>query len=431
MDKSDFNFSRSLLTWFELNGRKNLPWQKDKTRYSVWISEIMLQQTQVVTVIPFYERFMARFPTITDLANAPQDEVLHLWTGLGYYARARNLHKAAQIVRDEHNGVFPEAFDDVLLLPGIGRSTAAAVLSLADNQPFVILDGNVKRVLARLFAIDGWPGNKKIETQMWELANSLKPEKQDWAGIQLSDNLVACFDEIKHSKTKDKSFPIYSDYTQAIMDFGATFCTRSKPNCESCPMKQHCMAYAQNRQHELPHKKPKKQIPTKHTYMLIPMLNGRVFMRKRPQEGIWGGLFGFFESEYPPEQDVKQVLIKEVLKQCSDKAQHWIEDINLIELKEFRHTFSHYHLEISPIVMNIETSQPDVAQEFLQHSSYKATEINNADRELYVESPATNYKVEPNKKSEELGLWFDIHTVPNVGVAAPTLKIFKQIQSSI
>ncbi|MGK0371404.1 MAG: A/G-specific adenine glycosylase, partial [Glaciecola sp.] len=160
---SPFNFSQQLLAWFDQHGRKHLPWQQQKSRYSVWVSEIMLQQTQVNTVIPYYEAFMQRFPTVIHLANAPQDEVLHLWTGLGYYARARNLHKAAQRVRDEFGGIFPDDFDDVLSLSGIGRSTAAAVLSLANNQPYVILDGNVKRVLARFFAVEGWPGNKKVE----------------------------------------------------------------------------------------------------------------------------------------------------------------------------------------------------------------------------------------------------------------------------
>lgn len=423
MDKLEFSFSKSLLAWFERHGRKNLPWQKNKTRYSVWVSEIMLQQTQVATVIPFFERFMQQFPTIVDLANAAQDDVLHLWTGLGYYARARNLHKAAQIVRDEHSGVFPNDFEQVLALPGIGRSTASAVLSLADNQPYVILDGNVKRVLARFFAIEGWPGNKKIETELWDLAISLKPED--------SPNAI----------------PVFSHYTQAIMDFGATFCTRSKPKCDDCPMNKNCLALAQGKQHELPHKKPKKQIPTKHTYMLIPIVNGRVFMRKRPQNGIWGGLWGFYECEYAPElNNTKQTLINEVLgNSVGSEFANVIETVDKIELNEFRHTFSHYHLEISPILFEIKTTLPCKADSLLlggakevlsnkenvvreadvtsnKETDYQDTQVNTA-----LSNAITNDKI--NNKSDK-GLWFDIHSTPSVGVATPTLKIFKQIQSS-
>lgn len=357
--QNTFNFSEAVLNWYDQFGRKHLPWQQNATRYSVWVSEIMLQQTQVKTVIPYFTRFMEKFPRVIDLANAQQDEVLHLWTGLGYYARARNLHKAAQIVRDDYNGEFPAQFDDVVNLPGIGKSTAAAILSLADNKPYVIMDGNVKRVLARFFAIEGWPGNKKVEDSLWELAESLKPAAR------------------------------FNHYTQAMMDLGATLCTRSKPNCDACFVQAHCLAYAQGRQSELPHKKPKKTIPTKNTTMLIPFYQGRVLMQKRPASGIWGGLWGFYEaasnapSDYP---DAIQLAIS--------SGQEYTQT-----LSPFRHTFSHFHLEITPILITLTT--PPI-------NSIKENAIND---------------------DENQQLWFDIHQATNVGLAAPTVKIFKQLQT--
>ena len=357
MDTHQFSFSEQVLTWFDEHGRKDLPWQQNKTRYSVWISEIMLQQTQVKTVIPYFARFMSSFPTVSDLANAPVDEVLHLWTGLGYYARARNLHKAAIKVRDEHEGVIPAEFEQVLDLPGIGRSTAAAILSLADNQPYVILDGNVKRVLARYHAVEGWPGNKKVEEEMWLQAQSLAPQSA-------------------------KSQPQHGDYTQAMMDLGATLCTRSKPNCEQCPVMSHCLAFAQGRQIELPHKKPKKAIPTKHTYMLIPFYQGSVMLHKRPASGIWGGLWGFTEAS----EDTLTQTTADLMMQADSSA------YEKIDLPEFRHTFSHFHLEISPILLHLQ------------------------------KAPTLEVK-------EDVSLWFDIGQTSKIGLAAPTVKILKTLQS--
>lgn len=352
--QTPFSFSEKVLSWYDIHGRKHLPWQQNISRYSVWVSEIMLQQTQVNTVIPYFTRFMEKFPTVNDLANAQQDEVLNLWTGLGYYARARNLHKAAQKVRDEFAGDFPSAFDDVLSLPGIGRSTAAAILSLADNQPYIILDGNVKRVLARYFAVEGWPGNKKVEDSMWLMAQSLKPNER------------------------------FNHYTQVMMDLGATLCTRSKPKCEDCPVQSHCLAFAQSRQSELPHKKPKKAIPTKYTTMYIPFYQGRVLMHKRPASGIWGGLWGFYESHNESELPTH---IQNAIAQNPETHQI---------LSEFRHTFSHFHLEIKPILIHMET--------------------------------APTYLVAENTDTQQQ-LWFDIHQATNVGLAAPTVKIFKQLQT--
>lgn len=366
--QNTFDFSERVLNWYDQFGRKHLPWQQNTSRYSVWVSEIMLQQTQVKTVIPYFNTFMQKFPNVVALANAQQDQVLHLWTGLGYYARARNLHKAAQCIRDEHNGEFPQTFDEVVSLPGIGKSTAAAILSLADNQAYVIMDGNVKRVLARFFAIEGWPGNKKVEDSLWQLAESLKPEAR------------------------------FNHYTQAMMDLGATLCTRSKPNCDECPVQEHCLAFAQGRQAELPHKKPKKTIPSKSTIMLIPFYQGRVLMQKRPASGIWGGLWGFYEApsntynEFP---SAIQSLCSESLK---DQR---LQDSQT--LASFRHTFSHFHLDITPVLIPLNSAPKNTAVNSIQENT-----IND---------------------DENQQLWFDIHQASNVGLAAPTVKIFKQLQT--
>ena len=211
-DKFEPDIADRLLTWHTQHGRKNLPWQRSSDPYPVWLSEIMLQQTQVTTVIDYFERFSKQFPTIQSLANAPVDDVLALWSGLGYYARARNLHKAAQIIVTEHNGKFPENIDDVIALPGIGKSTAGAILAFSKQQRHPILDGNVKRVLCRYYAIAGHPGKREIESQLWDLADKNTPAKK------------------------------VNQYTQAIMDLGATLCTRTKPQCPDCPLIDTCAA---------------------------------------------------------------------------------------------------------------------------------------------------------------------------------------------
>ena len=224
-------FSKKLLTWWDKSGRKDLPWQKNINPYRVWVSEIMLQQTQVTTVIPYFEKFMTKFPNVQSLAMANVDQVLHLWTGLGYYARARNLHKTAIIICEQYSARFPCDIDTMQSLPGIGRSTAAAILSIANGAHHAILDGNVKRVLTRLHTVDGWPGENKVMQQLWQLAEQYTPKKR------------------------------VADYTQAIMDLGATLCTRSKPTCEQCPAQNQCLSFLQSRQTEFPNKKPKKQSP--------------------------------------------------------------------------------------------------------------------------------------------------------------------------
>ena len=232
-------FAHAVLDWFDQHGRHNLPWQENKTAYNTWVSEIMLQQTQVSTVIPYYERFMQRFPTVETLASANQDEVLHLWTGLGYYARARNLHKTAQIISQDLQGNFPETVEELEMLPGIGRSTAGAVLSISTGKWAPILDGNVKRVLARFYALDGWPGTTANQKILWQHAENNTPRER------------------------------VGEYTQAMMDLGATVCTRSKPSCLLCPLQKQCTAFELGKADQLPIPKPKKVIPVKQTYMLM------------------------------------------------------------------------------------------------------------------------------------------------------------------
>lgn len=349
-----YAFSKALLKWFDQHGRKDLPWQYNKTAYRVWVSEIMLQQTQVTTVIPYYQRFMQQFPTVIDLANAEQDAVLHLWTGLGYYARARNLHKAAQQVRDNYAGEFPLSLEEMKSLPGIGRSTAAAILSIAHDQAEVILDGNVKRVLGRYFAVDGWPGNKKVEDKMWQMAQSLKPQAR------------------------------FGDYTQAIMDLGATLCTRSKPRCEVCPVVSNCLAYAQGAQSAFPHKKPKKDIPTKSTIMLVPFYKGSVYLQKRPPSGIWGGLFGFVECH---DNSLDSAILELLTQMGQPEACSVLTQCKTLDA--FTHTFSHFHLHITPVLVPLENITSRV------------------------------------QEGDEI--WFDISNPPNVGLAAPTVKILKQL----
>lgn len=300
---------RQLLPWFDQHGRHDLPWQQDKSPYPVWVSEIMLQQTQVNTVIPYYERFMRAFPTIQDLASASIDEVLHLWTGLGYYARARNLHKAAQLIDTQFQGAFPNTLDELQTLPGIGRSTAAAILSICHQQPTAILDGNVKRVLARYHAIERWTGETEVQKELWQLAEYHTPKQR--AG----------------------------DYTQAIMDLGATICRRSKPSCLLCPLEEKCLASAKGITHRLPLSKPKKAIPLKQiTLSLICNTNKEVLLHKRPPSGIWGGLWSL-----PEKTAIHSASI--MLPEQPDTT-----------LPSFTHTFSHFRLEITPEVYHVNNS---------------------------------------------------------------------------
>lgn len=328
----EFDFSAAVLSWFDQHGRKHLPWQQHKSAYNTWVSEIMLQQTQVSTVIPYYQRFMERFPSVNDLAAAPIDEVLHLWTGLGYYARARNLHKAAQQVARDYEGVFPTDPAQLEALPGIGRSTAGAIASISAGVRAPILDGNVKRVLARFQAIDGWPGALPVQRELWDWAERYTPTAR------------------------------VGDYTQAMMDLGATLCTRSKPACRVCPLSSKCKALAQNRVSELPSPRPKKTLPVKQTLMLIVRRDAEVLLQQRPPTGIWGGLWSF-----PETQDLR------------DLPAGWEVDIDKAQpLAPLRHTFSHYHLDITPVLINASDLHFDALMEeraSLWYNSAQPTEI--------------------------------------------------------
>lgn len=295
--------SQTLLDWHAHAGRSDLPWQNTRDHYAIWLSEIMLQQTQVSTVIPYYLRFIQQYPNITALANAQLDEVLHLWTGLGYYARGRNLHKTATIIRDEYQSKFPSSFEQVVALPGIGRSTAGAILAFAEDQPHSILDGNVKRVLSRFYAVEGWHGTSAVAKQLWLLAEQNTPSKE------------------------------VARYTQAIMDFGATLCTRTKPSCDQCPLQYNCIAFKTNRVTQLPHPKPKKTRPTKHTYMLlIRNPRGEYLLQQNPPSGIWGGLW------CPPQLVSLNQNSLDVYQVSADNY-----------LTPIKHDFSHYCLLITPV----------------------------------------------------------------------------------
>lgn len=300
------DFARRLLAWYDRHGRHDLPWQQQPTPYRVWVSEVMLQQTQVVTVIPYFERFMASFPNVKKLADASLDEVLAHWSGLGYYSRAHNMHKAAQIIRDQYSGKFPQQFDAVVELPGIGRSTAGAILSLACDQHLPILDGNVKRVLSRFHAVEGWPGQREVEQQLWQLAKAATPKKRTAA------------------------------YTQAIMDLGATLCTRTKPRCEACPVSVDCLAHAQGRTADFPGKKPRKALPVREVIMSVVInARGEVLLQKRPPVGIWGGLWSL--PECVDEAAFSLWCKKRGIKSCSAQL-----------LEPIRHTFTHFQLMIQP-----------------------------------------------------------------------------------
>ena len=312
------SFSQRILAWYELHGRKHLPWQKTPTAYSTWVSEIMLQQTQVTTVIPYFNRFMMRFPNVVTLANADTDEVLSHWAGLGYYSRARNLHKASQIIRDQHSAIFPDDFSHVIKLPGIGKSTAGAILSLSLNKRHVILDGNVKRVLSRHQLINGIPNQSKTLEKQWLIAKSFTPKNH------------------------------FKKYTQAIMDMGAIICTKSKPKCNTCPISTDCGALKTNQIKEYPNKKPKKKIPEKHTTMLIITDGSYYYLEKRPNQGIWGGMWSLPEIPNNNMGENPETLINQFFKRKS------LIFLAQKEQKTFKHTFSHYRLHISPILIHVE-----------------------------------------------------------------------------
>ncbi len=300
-------FRHAVLDWFDRHGRHDLPWQQPATPYRVWVSEVMLQQTQVAVVIPYFERFMQRFPDVASLAEADQDAVLAHWAGLGYYARARNLHRAARAIMEEFGGHFPDSHAAWEGLPGIGRSTAGAILSLSMGQRHAILDGNVKRVLARYRAIPGWPGRTGVLKTLWELSEALTP------------------DERCH------------DYNQAMMDLGATLCTRARPACSLCPLQSSCLAYVRGTPTAFPEPKPAKALPRRETRMLLLESDRGLLLQRRPPHGIWGGLWSL--PECPPEADLAAYCRTELGLE-PQVVETWM---------PFRHTFSHYHLQITPV----------------------------------------------------------------------------------
>lgn len=339
-------FNSAVLDWFDTHGRHDLPWQQNITPYRVWVSEIMLQQTQVSTVMGYYDRFMTALPTVADLANAPEDEVLHLWTGLGYYTRARNLHKTAKTVMAQHGGEFPRDVEQLAELPGIGRSTAGAIASISMGLRAPILDGNVKRVLARFLACDGYPGEPKVAKQLWDAAERLTPQTR-----------------VNH-------------YTQAMMDLGATLCTRSKPSCLLCPLREGCRAHFLGRETDFPMSKPRKALPQKRT--LMPILANRagdILLYRRPSTGLWGGLWSF------PELDDLAAL--DPLAE-----RHALRLGERRELAGLTHTFSHFQLAIEPWLVRVEDAAPAVAE---------------AD-----------------------WLWYNLATPPRLGLAAPVKKLLKR-----
>ena len=309
------DISTLLLPWFDLHGRKNLPWQQNVTPYRVWLSEIMLQQTQVTTVIPYFERFLDSFEDVTALADASLDQVLQHWAGLGYYARARNLHKTAQIIRDEFAGVFPQTKEQLVALPGIGESTAGAILSLAFGQHAAILDGNVKRVLCRFYQVDGWYGVSAVLKKLWQLAEQQTPSKK--TGF----------------------------YNQAMMDLGSMVCTRSRPDCESCPLHNLCASYKAGTQALFPESKPKKIKPHKHRWFLLHRFADKILLERRPEQGIWGGLWSL------PEIEQLDSLMGWQIQQIGDSAK-----FNNIQEKMLKHQFSHFDLSISLVEINVAES---------------------------------------------------------------------------
>lgn len=319
------SFSARLIVWQRTHGRHDLPWQ-GADAYRVWLSEIMLQQTQVATVIPYYQRFVASFPNIATLAAASEEQVLAHWSGLGYYARGRNLHKAAQIIVEKHGGEFPRKFEDILELPGIGRSTAAAVCALAYHESRAILDGNVKRVLARYCGIAGWAGEKKVEEQLWQQAEALLPQSPRPAGERVRE--------------RGDSGDDVATYTQALMDMGATVCTRSRPRCVVCPVQDDCIALQTERITDLPTPRPKKSVPERHAVFLLLMHDNDILLEKRPGSGIWGGLW------CPPQFDDEAA------------ARDWFASNNMEarggeRLATFTHTFTHFKLHITPLRVDL------------------------------------------------------------------------------
>ncbi|MES2070935.1 MAG: A/G-specific adenine glycosylase [Pseudomonadota bacterium] len=343
----DPGFSASVIEWQKQHGRHSLPWQQTRDAYRVWLSEIMLQQTQVTAVIPYYQRFLDSFPTVHDLAAAASEQVMSHWSGLGYYTRARNLHKCAQQVVDLYQGRFPS--DPALLqeLPGIGRSTAAAIAAFSYGTRAAILDGNVKRVFARAFGIDGYPGAKPIEDALWLRAQALLPQQD------------------------------IESYTQGLMDLGATLCTRSSPACGRCPLQDRCVAYASGRTAELPVRKPKKQQREKQAVMLVLLHEDQVLLEQRPDSGIWGGLLSLPELDGMRDMDEEtEMALADAFPDVTRLAQQFGEVAAIQALPPFAHVFTHFKLNVRPIQFRLARRHAQVAE--ARHVWYPTRQIDNA-----------------------------------------------------
>jgi A/G-specific adenine glycosylase len=312
-------FAHAIIRWQRVHGRHDLPWQGTRDPYAIWLAEVMLQQTQAATVAPYYRRFRATFPTIASLAAASEDDVLRQWSGLGYYSRARNLHRAARLILKDHDGKFPRALEEITRLPGIGRSTAAAIAAFAYGVPAPILDGNVKRVLARHFVIDGSPAKQMVEMRLWRLAQLLVPRH----GIE--------------------------SYIQGLMDLGATVCVRRSPRCGRCPVRGTCGAYAADRVGELPLPRPRGTGPTRHTTMLVLLHGDDVLLERRPPVGVWGGLWSL------PELDAG-------IDPTSAAAHRFgCEVARVVKFARVRHGFTHFTLDITALAATVSRVAPSAA----------------------------------------------------------------------
>ena len=317
------SFNLKLIRWQEKHGRHDLPWQNTRDPYAIWLSEIMLQQTQVSTVIPYYWRFLQSFPDVRSLAQASLDEVLTRWSGLGYYSRGRNLHRAARLIVGDHQGKFPTSAEMMLKLPGIGRSTAAAIAVFAYGERCAILDGNVKRVLSRCFGIEGYPGDKKNEALLWQKAEELLPPLDGTVRRNAGRRVEA--------------------YTQALMDMGATVCTRSKPKCGICPLQMDCVAFRRSLVDKLPSPRPRKPLPAKETALLILMNEGKILLEKRPPKGIWGEMWCL------PEMPVGENM----MEHCKHRFGMELSAPEEMQMQPFDHAFTHFKLRIHPRLLQV------------------------------------------------------------------------------
>ncbi len=328
---ADASFAELLVAWQKRHGRHRLPWQQTRDAYRIWLSEIMLQQTQVATVIPYYQRFLQRFPDVAALAAAPVEDVMVLWAGLGYYTRARNLHRCAQEVVAVHGGRFPDNVDALAALPGIGQSTAAAIAAFAYGARAAILDGNVKRVFCRVFGIEGFPGQASVERELWQRADSLLPAREIEA------------------------------YTQGLMDLGATVCTRSRPRCGDCPMQSRCVAHAGGRTAELPVRRPRKAVPEKSTVMLAVWHDDELLLEQRPPHGIWGGLLSLPElarfggADEVPGEGGLEGAVRQALSVFGQVAA-------IEPLPPFDHAFTHYKLRVTPLRVQLASRETQAGQ---------------------------------------------------------------------